>query len=77
MKTASQPVYKWDLKPGRRFVIGLPFVWLLAFFLIPFLILLRISVTDMAGGIDPFAPLVDSSSGTWRKYLCCMRSADN
>ncbi len=57
------------MKPGRRFVIGLPFVWLIAFFLLPFLILLRISVTDMAGGINPFAPLVDSASGAWRFIL--------
>ena len=54
------------LKPGRRFVIGVPFIWLVAFFLLPFLILLRISVTDMAGGIDPFAPLIDTASGAWR-----------
>ena len=60
-------LFRW--KPGRRSVIGLPFVWLLVFFLLPFLILLRISVTDMAGGIDPFAPLLDSASGTWRFML--------
>ncbi len=56
-------------KPGRRFVIGVPFGWLLLFFLLPFLILLRISVTDMGGGIDPFAPLLDTSSGHWQWHL--------
>ena len=56
-------------KPGRRFVIGVPFIWLCVFFLLPFLILLRISVTDMAGGIDPFAPLIDSASGAWRLIM--------
>ena len=60
---------RFDWQPGRRFVIGLPFVWLIVFFLLPFLILLRISVTDMADGIDPFAPLVDVASGTWRFML--------
>ena len=69
MKPATQTPTQLGWKPGRRFVIGVPFVWLLAFFLLPFLILLRISVTDMAGGIDPFAPLVDSASGTWRFML--------
>ena len=69
MQTPAQTPMRLGWKPGRRFVIGLPFVWLLAFFLLPFLILLRISVTDMAGGIDPFAPLVDSASGTWRFML--------
>jgi len=48
-------------KPGRRFVIGVPFVWLAIFFVLPFLILLRISITDMGGGVDPFAPLIDSA----------------
>ncbi len=65
MKQAAR--FGWS--PGRRFVIGVPFVWLAVFFLLPFLILLRISVTDMAGGIDPFAPLVDSASGAWRFIL--------
>ena len=69
MQTPAQTPMRLGWKPGRRFVIGLPFVWLLAFFLLPFLILLRISVTDMAGGIDPFAPLVDSASGNWRFML--------
>ena len=54
---------------GRRFVIGVPYVWLLMFFALPFLILLRISVTDMGSGIDPFAPLIDTSGQTWRLVL--------
>ena len=54
---------------GKRFVIGLPYAWLLIFFVIPFLILLRISVTDMGSGVEPFAPLIDSSSDTWRLML--------
>ncbi len=69
MKTVFQWADKRGWRPGRRFVIGVPFVWLCIFFLLPFLILLRISVTDMAGGIDPFAPLIDSASGTWRLIL--------
>lgn len=61
----------WALKfrPGRRFVIGTPFVWLALFFVLPFLILLRISITDMGSGIDPFAPLVESADGAWRFVL--------
>ncbi len=54
---------------GRRFVIGVPYVWLLLFFVLPFLILLRISVTDMGGGVDPFTPLFDTSGGVWRLML--------
>ena len=55
--------------PGRRFVIAVPYVWLLLFFVLPFLILLRISVTDMGSGIDPFAVLVDTSGESWRLVL--------
>ena len=62
MKTALALKFK----PGRRFVIGVPFVWLAIFFVLPFLILLRISITDMGGGVDPFAPLIDSAGGAWR-----------
>jgi putrescine transport system permease protein len=34
---------------GRSLVIGTPFVWLLVFFLLPFLIVLRISFAEMDG----------------------------
>ena len=57
------------LNPGRRFVIGVPYIWLLLFFVLPFLILLRISVTDMGSGVDPFAPLIDTSGDVWRLML--------
>ena len=60
---------KAKLSPGKRFVIGVPYVWLLIFFMLPFLILLRISVTDMGSGVDPFAPLVDTSGNAWRLML--------
>ncbi len=54
---------------GRRFVIGVPYLWLLIFFVVPFLILLRISVTDMGNGVDPFAPLVEAVDGILRISL--------
>ena len=54
---------------GRRFVIGVPYFWLLLFFVLPFLILLRISVTDMSSGIDPFAPLIETVSNAWHIKL--------
>ncbi|MDB5742057.1 MAG: binding-protein-dependent transport system inner rane component [Polaromonas sp.] len=72
--------FSW--RPGRRFVIGLPYLWLIVFFVVPFLILVRISVTDMGNGVDPFAPLVDTASGAWRlilrfdNYLSIFRGAE-
>lgn len=49
--------------PGKRFVIGVPFGWLLVFFLLPFLILLYISFVDMGNDISPFKPIWDAGSG--------------
>ena len=63
MKTPS------NFRVGRRFVIGLPYVWLILFFVLPFLILLRISVTDMGAGADPFAPLLETVAGSWHVLL--------
>ena len=54
---------------GRRVVIGVPYLWLVLFFVLPFLILLRISVTDMGNGVDPFAPLIETVSGSARIVL--------
>ena len=55
--------------PGRRFVIGVSYVWLLLFFLLPFLILLYISFVDMGNDIHPFKPIWDTESGVLKlKY---------
>ncbi|CAN5301377.1 ABC transporter permease subunit [soil metagenome] len=35
------------LKRGRTAVIGVPFLWLIVFFLLPFLVVLKISVSEM------------------------------
>jgi putrescine transport system permease protein len=42
----------------RRLLIGLPFLWLLVFFLLPLLIVLAISFAEGADAIPPFRPLV-------------------
>ena len=71
-----------NFKVGRRFVIGLPYVWLILFFVLPFLILLRISVTDMGAGADPFAPLLETVTGSWHlrlrldNYVSIFKDAD-
>ena len=57
------------LLSGRRLVIGVPYVWLLVFFALPFLILLRISITDMGASIDPFTPLLDRAGDSWRLLI--------
>ena len=47
----------------RPLVVGLPFGWLLFFFALPFVILLRISITDMGEQLDPFASLLRTVNG--------------
>ena len=48
---------------GRLFLIALPFAWLLALFLVPFLIVLKISLSDIALAIPPYTPTLDLSEG--------------
>ena len=44
---------------GRGAIIALPYAWLLAFFLSPFLIVLKISFAEVAIAIPPYTALVE------------------
>jgi putrescine transport system permease protein len=46
----------------RWLVIGAPYVWLLIFFLIPFLIVFKISLSDTASAMPPYVPVLDFSN---------------
>jgi putrescine transport system permease protein len=74
MGIASLPV------PGKRFVIGVPYAWLIVFFFLPFLILLYISFVDMGGDIHPFKPIWDATSGVlklkYENYLSIFRTEE-
>ncbi|MBA4264909.1 MAG: putrescine ABC transporter permease PotH [Comamonadaceae bacterium] len=74
MAISSLPV------PGKRFVIGVPYLWLIVFFFLPFLILLYISFVDMGGDIHPFKPIWDTSTGVLRlkyeNYLSIFRTEE-
>jgi len=43
---------------GRRLVIALPYFWLLLFFLVPFLIVLKIGLSTRALALPPYEPLL-------------------
>jgi putrescine transport system permease protein len=43
--------------PGRRLMVGIPVLWLSVFFLIPFLIVLKLSFSEARLAIPPYAPL--------------------
>jgi putrescine transport system permease protein len=45
------------------FLVAVPYLWLTALFLVPFLIVLKISLSDSAISIPPYAPTLDLSAG--------------
>ncbi len=47
----------------RIFLIAVPYLWLLALFLVPFLIVLKISLSDPAIARPPYTPTLDLSLG--------------
>jgi putrescine transport system permease protein len=53
----------------RRAVLALPYAWLVLFFLVPFLISLKISVAESVIGIPPYSALIDTAGGSWRLDL--------
>ncbi len=52
---------------GRSFwqslVVRIPYLWLLAFFLVPFLIVLKISLSQTAIALPPYVPVLDLAAG--------------
>ncbi|CUH63515.1 Putrescine transport system permease protein PotH [Thalassovita gelatinovora] len=47
----------------RFFLIFIPYIWLLALFLVPFLIVFKISLSDIALAIPPYVPVIEWSDG--------------
>jgi putrescine transport system permease protein len=63
---ARVPPLRWtaaDLRrlglSGRALVIGVPLLWLLVFFLVPFLVVAKISVSAPAIAMPPYLPLIE------------------
>lgn len=48
---------------ARRTLIGIPYLWLVLLFLVPFGIILKISLSDIALAIPPYTPTLDLSEG--------------
>jgi putrescine transport system permease protein len=59
MDETRQSTRSW----GQRLVILLPYLWLLAFFLVPFAIVLKISLSQSAIAQPPYVPVFDLSAG--------------
>src|ERR1700732_1722719 len=47
----------------QRLAIRIPYAWLLAFFLVPFLIVLKISLSETAIAQPPYVPVLDFAAG--------------
>ena len=50
---------------ARKLVIALPYLWLIVFFLLPFLIVFKISLAQSAIALPPYRPVLDLAAG-WR-----------
>ena len=82
MQTVTHlPGYRWSSDvvrklgiTGRTLVIGIPWVWLLLFFLIPFVIVLKISFAETRLSVPPYTPLFDWVSS---QYLQIKLNAGN
>ncbi|HMT92080.1 ABC transporter permease subunit [uncultured Thiothrix sp.] len=48
---------------GRFLLIAIPFLWLLIFFLLPFAIVVKISLSDTANALPPYVPTLNLSEG--------------
>lgn len=44
---------------GRRLIIAVPYLWLIVFFLAPFVIVLKISLAEVVLGRPPYSPLLE------------------
>ena len=60
---------KRRLRPGRKLVIGIPYVWLLLLFLIPFFIVLKISFAEQDIKIPPYTDLFVTDTETGKQTL--------
>ena len=56
---------------GRALVRGLPLAWLSLFFLVPFVVTLKISFSSPATAQPPYLPVLDWSAGPegWREFF--------
>jgi len=58
----------WRKTLGARLVVAVPGLWLIAFFLVPFLIVVKISLSETAIAQPPYVPVFDLSAG-WQGFL--------
>src|SRR5690554_4244677 len=57
------------LRPGRGWVVAVPLVWLTLFFLLPFGIVLKISLSEAAIAVPPYGPIFDYANQTLQVFI--------
>lgn len=62
----------WPDKAWRGVVVGMPYAWLLLFFLAPFAIVFKISLADPVMAQPPFSPLFDWGAESGRRVLATL-----
>ena len=68
----------WIERHGRALVIGVPYLWLIVFFLVPFLIVLKLSVAEPQLAQPPYTPLFDfTSDGFGGEFLTIRLNLSN
>ncbi|OSN07681.1 putrescine ABC transporter permease PotH [Lonsdalea iberica] len=55
---------RWRMLYGHKLVIALPYLWLLCLFMLPFLIVFKISLAEMARTVPPYTDLMTWVDGT-------------
>lgn len=65
----SAPSERDRLSFGRLVLIGVPFAWLAAFFLLPFLIVLKLSLSEPALAQPPYLPILEWVEEAGELYL--------
>jgi putrescine transport system permease protein len=60
------PPYRWTRQrlarwrpTGRTLVVAVPYLWLLLFFIVPFIIVLKISFSDTQIAMPPYLPIIE------------------
>src|SRR5579859_7331239 len=56
---SARPALSW----GARLTVAVPYLWLIAFFLVPFGIVLKISLSETAIALPPYTPVLDLAAG--------------
>jgi putrescine transport system permease protein len=57
-----------------RAALGVPYAWLLLFFLAPFAIILKISLADPIVALPPFTPMIDWAAEGWERIYVTLEN---